>query len=255
MSKRSSSAVKLGLEIAVPILILAWWQAVTMHADSRRFTTPLHAISLFPDIVGQLQPSLQRIALGFLIAVFAGIVIGIPLGLWRPARLAATPHVEFWRNIPPTAVLPIFIILTHSIGDVQKVSFIAFFCLFPVLLNTIDAVRGMEPTMLDTARSFNVPWYERVLRVVLPAAVPQIVAGMRNALALAVILMVLSEYFSSTSGIGYVLLNSKNTLQYDEMWSSILMIGLVGYVLNVLFLMLERRLLVWHRGWRSATPL
>jgi ABC-type nitrate/sulfonate/bicarbonate transport system permease component len=78
---------------------------------------------------------------------------------------------------------------------------------------------------------------------------------MRNALALAVILMVLSEYFSSTSGIGYVLLNSKNTLQYDEMWSSILMIGLLGYVLNVLFLMLEKRLLVWHRGWRSATPL
>jgi sulfonate transport system permease protein len=77
---------------------------------------------------------------------------------------------------------------------------------------------------------------------------------MRNSLALAVIMMVLAEYFASTSGVGYVLLISKNTFEMAPMWAAIILIGLLGYVLNVLFLLAERRFLAWHRGWRAATP-
>ena len=163
------------------------------------------------------------------------------------------PHIEYWRAIPPPALLPISILLLHSIGNVQKVSFIAFFCLFPVLLNTIDGVRSIDPTLLETARSYNVPKRERIRRLVLPAASPQIAAGMRTSLSLAVIMMVLTEYFSSTSGIGYVLLISKNTFQFAPMWAAIVLIGVLGYLLNVLFLLVERRVLAWHRGWRAAT--
>ncbi len=86
----------------------------------------------------------------------------------------------------------------------------------------------------------------------LPAASPQIAAGMRTSLSLAVITMVLAEYFSSTSGVGYVLLISKNTFQLAPMWAAIVLIGLLGYVLNVIFLLAERRILAWHRGWRAA---
>ena len=88
----------------------------------------------------------------------------------------------------------------------------------------------------------------------LPAASPQIAAGMRTSLSLAVIVMVISEYFSSTSGVGYVLLISKNTFQMSPMWAAIVLIGLLGYGLNLLFILFERRLLAWHRGWRAATP-
>jgi ABC-type nitrate/sulfonate/bicarbonate transport system permease component len=90
--------------------------------------------------------------------------------------------------------------------------------------------------------------------VVLPAALPQIMAGMRNSLALAVIMMVLSEYFAATSGVGYVLLISKNTFQLGPMWAAILLIGLLGYLLNALFLLVEHRVLAWHRGWRASSP-
>jgi len=90
---------------------------------------------------------------------------------------------------------------------------------------------------------------------VFPAALPQIFAGMRNSLALAVIILVLAEYFSSTNGVGYQLLISKNTFQFDPMWAAILLIGLLGYLLNLLFLLAERHVLAWHRGWRAATPL
>ena len=254
-------AAKIAAEIAVPVAILLAWQAWTAHAHSARFPrlstilVTFHDMWLFSQFGTHVVPSLERIGLGFAIAVVTGIALGVPLGLSRWGRLWAMPHIEYWRAIPPPALLPISIVLLHSIGNRQKVAFIAFFCVFPVLLNTIDGVRGIDPTLLETARAFKVPRRETVRRLVLPAASPQIAAGMRTSLSLAVIMMVLSEYFSSTSGVGYVLLISKNTFQMAPMWAAIVLIGLLGYLLNLLFLMAERRLLAWHRGWRAAAQV
>jgi ABC-type nitrate/sulfonate/bicarbonate transport system permease component len=251
-------ALKVTLEIAVPLGILAAWQAYTVHLDSTKFprlTTILvefRQMWLFSQFGEHVVPSLERIGLGFAIAVVVGIALGIPIGLSRWARLWAMPHIEYWRAMPPPALLPISIVLVHSIGNRQKIAFIAFFCIFPVLLNTIDGVRGIDPTMMETARSYNIPRREAVRRIVLPAASPQIAAGMRTSLSLAVIMMVLSEYFSSTSGVGYVLLISKNTFEFTPMWAAIVLIGVLGYLLNLVFILAERRLLAWHRGWRAA---
>jgi ABC-type nitrate/sulfonate/bicarbonate transport system permease component len=237
------------------------WQLWTASAHSRffpRLSTILAEFQdlwLFAQFGTHVVPSLERILLGFVIAVAIGVVAGVPLGLSPLARKLAMPHIEYWRAMPPPALLPISIVLLHSIGNLQKVSFIAFFCVFPVLLNTIDGVRGLDPMFLETARSYGVPRREWIPRIVLPGALPQIVAGMRTSLSLAVIMMVLSEYYSSTSGVGYVLLISKNTFQLVPMWAAILLIGVLGYMLNVLFLLAERRALGWHRGWRAAAPL
>ena len=260
MNGRAYSAVKVGAEIAVPVALLLAWQAWTVHAQSQffpRLSTILvefREMWLFSQFGTHVVPSLERIALGFGIAVVVGIAIGIPLGLSRWGRLAAMPHIELWRAMPPPALLPISVVLLHSIGNVQKVSFIAFFCVFPILLNTIDGVRAIDPTLVDTSRSYGIRGLERIRRIVLPAAMPQIAAGMRNSLALAVIIMVVAEYFSSTSGVGYVLLISKNTFEMGPMWATILLIGALGYLLSLLFALFERRLLAWHRGWRAATP-
>jgi ABC-type nitrate/sulfonate/bicarbonate transport system permease component len=251
-------ALMVTLEIAVPLAILAAWQAYTVHLDSSKFPrlstilVEFQQMWLFSQFGEHVVPSLERIGLGFAIAVVVGIALGIPIGLSRWARLWAMPHIEYWRAMPPPALLPISIVLVHSIGNRQKIAFIAFFCIFPVLLNTIDGVRGIDPTMMETARSYNIPKHEAIRRIVLPAASPQIAAGMRTSLSLAVIMMVLSEYFSSTSGVGYVLLISKNTFEFTPMWAAIVLIGVLGYLLNVVFLLAERRLLAWHRGWRAA---
>jgi ABC-type nitrate/sulfonate/bicarbonate transport system permease component len=258
VSVRTYRTLKVGAEIAVPLAILAAWQLWTASADSQYFPrlstilVEFRDLWLFDQFGEHVVPSLQRIFLGFGIAAVLGVAIGVPIGLSRWTRVLAMPHVEYWRAMPPPALLPISIVLLHSIGDRQKVTFIAFFCLFPVLLNTIDGVRGIDPTLLETARSFNVPRLERIRRLVLPVAAPQIAAGMRTSISLAVIMMVLAEYFSSTSGVGYVLLISKNTFQFTPMWAAILLIGVLGYLANVLFLIAERRLLGWHRGWRAA---
>jgi ABC-type nitrate/sulfonate/bicarbonate transport system permease component len=260
MSARAERIVKIGAEIAVPLAILVAWQLWTASAHSAKFPrlstilVEFQHLWLFSEFGKHVVPSLERIGLGFAIAVAAGVAVGVPLGLWVWPRKAAMPLIEFWRAMPPPALLPISIILLHSIQNRQKIAFIAFFCLFPVLLNTIDGVRGIDPTLLDTARSFRVPWYQRVWRLVLPSAFPQIVAGMRNSLALSVIVLVLAEYWSSSNGVGYELLISKNTFQFGPMWATIVLIGLLGYLLNALFLLVERRALAWHRGWRAATP-
>jgi ABC-type nitrate/sulfonate/bicarbonate transport system permease component len=260
MSPRLYRTLKICAEIMVPILLLVAWQLYTIARDDPKFPRPttiaveFQNLFLFSQFDRHVVPSLERIGVGFAIAVVLGVALGIPLGLSRIGRSAAMPHIEYWRAIPPPALLPISIILLHSIGNTQKISFIAFFCIFPVLLNTIDGVRGIEPTLIDTARSFRVPTHERIRRIVFPAALPQIFAGMRTSLALAVIVMVLSEYFSSTNGVGYLLLISKNTFEFKPMWAAILLIGLLGYLLNALFLLVERHVLAWHRGWRAATP-
>jgi ABC-type nitrate/sulfonate/bicarbonate transport system permease component len=258
VSRRTYRAFKVVAEIVVPIAIVAAWQLWAVHRDDPKFPPPWTILQKFQDLwlfseFGEhVVPSLERIGLGFALAVVAGILLGIPLGLSRLGRLWAMPHIEYWRAIPPPALLPISVVLLHSIGNVQKVSFIAFFCLFPVLLNTIDGVRGIDPTLVETAQSYGLGTFERIRRIVVPAALPQIVAGMRNSLALAVIMMVLSEYFASTSGVGYVLLISKNTFDFGPMWAAILLIGVLGYLLNFAFILFERRVLAWHRGWRAT---
>jgi ABC-type nitrate/sulfonate/bicarbonate transport system permease component len=260
VSTRSWRAVKIGAEIAVPIAILLAWQLWTASAHQPRFPrlstilVEFRDMWLFSQFHQHVVPSVVRILAGFAIGSLIGVVLGIPLGLSTRARRAAMPHIEYWRAMPPPALLPISVILAHSIGDRQKIAFIAFFCIFPVLLNTIAGIRGIDPTLIDTARSYGIPRQERIRRIVLPAAFPQIMAGLRNSLALAVIMMVLTEYFSSTNGVGYVLLISKNTFQLVPMWAAILLIGVLGYLINFVFLLVEKRVLAWHRGWRAALP-
>ena len=257
MSPRLYRSLRIGAEIAVPLLILMLWQLWTVHADDRlfpRLSTILvrfHDVWLFSQFESDFLPSLERVLIGFAIAVVAGVAIGVPIGLSRWARLWTMPHIEYWRAMPPPALIPISIVLL-GIYDKQKISFIAFFCVFPVLLNTIDGVRGIEPTLIDTARSYGIPWRESVRRIILPAALPQIFAGMRTSLSLAVIIMVLTEYWSSADGVGFVLSNAKNTLNMPLMWAAILVIGLLGYGLNLLLSLVERRMLAWHRGYRAT---
>ena len=258
MSTRAYRLWRTAAEIAVPIAIVVGWQLWAASAHSVKFPRPttiaveFRKLWLFADFDKHVVPSLERIGLGFSIAVVLGVALGVPLGLLPWARRAAMPHIEVWRAMPPPALLPISIVLLHSIGNTQKVAFIAFFCLFPVLLNTIDGVRGVDRTLLETARSYGISGFARIRHVVLPAASPQIFAGMRTSMALAVITMVLSEYFSSTNGVGYVLLISKNTFQLGPMWAAIVLIGLLGYLANAAFVLVERRVLAWHRGWRAT---
>jgi ABC-type nitrate/sulfonate/bicarbonate transport system permease component len=252
-----SRALATALEITVPIGLLVIWGVWSSGSDTYYFP-PLTDIFrtfadtwLFERVGSDVVPSLTRLALGYGIACAVAVAAGLALGLSRPLRRATDPIVQFLRSIPPPALLP-FGILVLGVGTSMKVFIIAFVCLWPVLLNTIDGVTGVDPTLRETARVYDIPARDRLLRVTLPAAAPQIFAGMRTSLSLALILMVISEMVASTNGIGYFVLQSQRSFAIPEMWSGILLLGILGYVLNVVFVLIERRVLRWHRGARAS---
>jgi ABC-type nitrate/sulfonate/bicarbonate transport system permease component len=245
------------LEITVPLALLGLWAVLSASSDTYYFPPLTEILETFMDtwvferVGSDVVPSLMRLALGYGIACVVAVVAGLALGLSLTLRRAADPIVQFLRAIPPPALLP-FGILVLGVGNSMKVFIIAFVCLWPVLLNTIDGVAGVDPTLRETSRVYGIGARDRLLRVTLPAAAPQIFAGMRTALSLALILMVISEMVASSNGIGYFVLQSQRSFAIPEMWSGIVLLGILGYVLNGLFLLVERRVLRWHRGARAS---
>jgi ABC-type nitrate/sulfonate/bicarbonate transport system permease component len=241
------------LELVVPVgLLLAFW--LWSERAQSFFFPPASEIArffadlwLFDRVGSDLVPSLGRMLAGYGIAVAVGVLAGTALGLSRILRTAVDPGVQFLRALPPPALIP-FALLLFGTGDASKVFIIALGTVWPILLNTIDGVRGVEPQQLEAARSYHVPPAARVVRVVLPAASPRIFAGMRTALAIGIILMVVSEMVASDNGIGYFVLESQRSFAIPEMWTGIALLSVLGYVLNWLFLVVEARLLFWHRG-------
>ena len=254
---RRQNILAVGLEITVPLLLLVLWGVASAGSKTFYFPPLTDILSTFKDtwlfkrVGSDVVPSLERMFAGFFIAVFLGVVGGLLLGLSPRARRAAAPIVEFLRAIPPPALLP-FAILVVGVGASMKIFVIAFVCVWPVLLNTIDGVIGVDPTLRETTHVYGIPDRDRLWRVMLPAASPQIFAGLRTAVSLALILMVISEMVASTNGIGYFVLQSQRTFAIPEMWSGILLLGILGYALNGVFVLLEKRLLRWHRGARAS---
>ena len=256
MSRRRR-LLPVALEISVPILVVAVLFVWTASSDSYYFPPLVDVLTTFKDtwlfakFGSDMVPSLVRMGAGFAIAVVAGVSLGMLLGRSRRARRASAPIVEFLRAIPPPALLP-FAILVIGVGASMKIFIIAFVCVWPILLNTIDGAAGIDPTLEDTTRVYGIEKRDNLMRVVLPAAAPQIFAGLRTAVSLALILMVISEMVASTNGIGYFVLQSQRTFAIPEMWSGILLLGILGYTLNGTFVMIERRVLRWHRGSRAS---
>ncbi|NED99101.1 ABC transporter permease [Phytoactinopolyspora halotolerans] len=256
--RRPLRILGVGLEIAVPIAVLVLWAVLSRDGSSFYFPPLLDIFRtfqetwLFTRVGSDVVPSLARLLTGYAIAVVAAVVIGVALGSSHLLRRMVDPVVQFLRAIPPPVLIPAGI-LVLGVNSTMKVALIAFVCFWPVLLNTIDGVDGVDPTLRETARSFHIRRRDRLFRVVLPSAAPQIFAGARVSLALAVIMMVVSEMVASTNGIGYFVLQSQRTYAITEMWSGILLLAILGYALNGLFLLVERQVLKWHRGVRAGS--
>ncbi|HKF80538.1 MAG TPA: ABC transporter permease [Thermoleophilaceae bacterium] len=257
MTARQERWLARGLEVTVPILVLVLWGVLSAGSETYYFPPLTDILTTFKDtwvferVGSDVVPSLERMAAGYGIAVVVAVGAGLLLGLSPRARRAAAPIVEFLRAIPPPALLP-FAILVIGVGSSMKIFIIAFVCLWPILLNTIDGVTSVDPTLRETTRVYGISPRDRMRRVMLPAASPQIFAGMRTSLSLALILMVISEMVASTNGIGYFVLQSQRTFAIPEMWSGILLLGILGYTLNGAFVLIERRVLRWHRGARAS---
>jgi ABC-type nitrate/sulfonate/bicarbonate transport system permease component len=248
---------KLAIEIVTPLLMIAAVWAYTASADSYYYPPLGDVFTAFADtwvferLREDVLPSLGRLSVGYAIAAVLGVGLGVVLGSNPTLRRMASPVVEFLRAIPAPALIP-FAILVLGVENDAKIFLIAVVCVFPILLNAIDGVAGVEPTLLDTTRVYRIGRLDRLRYVVLPAAAPQIFAGLRTSLSLSLILMVISEMVASSNGIGYFILQSQRSFAITEMWSGILLLGLLGYLFNAVFTLVERRVLAWHIGARAG---
>ena len=238
------------------VLIAVWW---VWSAGSRSiYFPPLEKIlrRLYSEWItggarSQLASSLEHLAFGYVIAGLAGIGIGALLWSARTARDATSPYLYFVYVLPAPVLVPA-VMTIFGIGFTMKVVIIALAAIWPTLLNTLDGMRGVDQIKLDTARVLGLSGFARARKVVLPAAMPQIVAGLRNSLQVSVILMVVSEWIASTGGIGYFIVNAQQSFDYLDMWTGIIVLALVGTILNVSFVLTENRLLHWHYGARAT---
>lgn len=197
------------------------------------------------ELVAHSAYSLRNLAAGMLIAIGVGVLAGLVIGEVELLRRAIDPILQFGRAIPQVAIVPI-VIGVLGIGAAPKVYVIAFACVWPILLNTIDGVRGLDPAVREVATAFRIPPLLRFRRVVLRAAMPQIVAGVRVALSIGVVVMVVSELFGADRGLGYFILQSGRGFAVPETWAGTLLVGAIGYLLSAGFLLFERAVLGWY---------
>ena len=141
--------------------------------------------------------------------------------------------------------------MTLGIGNTSKIVVIALGAVWPILLNTVDGVRGVDPLSVDMARSFGMGGWQRLTRVVLPGAGPNIAVGMRTGLAVALILMIISEMVGSTNGLGFRVLDAQRRFDSAGTYGGVIVIGIVGLIVNAGFLIVESRVMWWYRGSRG----
>jgi ABC-type nitrate/sulfonate/bicarbonate transport system permease component len=250
MTKGTPARLLVGAAATLGIVALVW---VYTASNQSYVVSPVPDVLeafrdawLFDRVGTDVVPSLTRMFAGYALATAAGVGLGLLMGSSVVVSAMATPVVSFLRSIPAAALLPPFIVI-FGIGDTTKVVVIGLVCSFPILLNTADGVRDLDDTMLATARVYGLTGPQRLLRVVLPAVLPRIFAGMRTSLSIAILLLVTSEMIASTNGIGYFVFQAQQQYSVTDMWAGVLLLGLLGFAFNHLFGVVERRALRWDR--------
>lgn len=238
------------------------WQFAAVAAGSAFFPPPYEIIGKVRELwfsgppahlwltgaaFADLLPSLGRMLLGLTISAVIGIVFGLALGRSQSVYEYLDPLMQFFRAIPPPTLIAVFIVI-FKIGTQMEVATIVFGTVWPILLNTADGARSVDPLHLETARVFRLSRARVLFGVIVPDALPKIFAGLRLATSLSLILMVFSELVGSDSGVGYQMTNAQSSFDMTGMWAVIVILGILGYVLNLALVTVERMMLGWHRG-------
>ncbi|MGH3860041.1 ABC transporter permease [Actinokineospora sp.] len=231
-------------------IAVAVWELATRAAADTFFPPPSRIartaaeVWFSPAFGEHIVPGVGRMLTGWALAGVIGIALGLLLGRSRTAMAYLGPLFNFMRSIPPPLLVPFFI-ATVGVTSMQLPTII-FGAIWPVLLNTVDGARGVDATKVETARAFRLSKPQWILGVVLPTAAPKIFAGLRLSLSISLILMVIGELIGSANGIGNQLVRTQRDYDLPEMWSWIVLLGVLGYLFNTLLLIFERRALAWQ---------
>jgi ABC-type nitrate/sulfonate/bicarbonate transport system permease component len=235
-------------------LVLIWEIGARLYAPLRFYIPPMSQIaaSLLQiiasgEIAGHVLTTLMRFLAGYLIATVVAVSVGVILGYFRVAYSIFETSIEMLRPMPSVAIIPVAILLL-GIGDGMIVAVTVYASIWPVLINTVDGVRHIDPVLLQTGRTFRLSGWRLLKRVILPAASPYIVTGLRISLAIALILVTTAEMIAGSKGLGFFILDEERSLRNSNMYAGIIVVSFLGYLLNRVFLWLEVNVMRWRKG-------
>ena len=192
-----------------------------------------------------LGQTLGMLLIGYTIACMAGVALGLLMGCSDYLYGLLEPLVEVIRPIPKPALIPAMVVFL-GIGAGMKITMVALAALFPVLINTLQGVRGVDPVLLATARTLGCSRLATIRKIILPASLPMILTGMRVSLGMGLVLVILAEMLAAESGIGFLILDLQRSFQVRPMYAWIVILAAVGLTLNMLFELVEDRAVPWR---------
>lgn len=239
-------SLSLVLPLLVAALFLGVWHGLVRMSGSDLFPTPFEVLRGLIELAQQglllkyITASLFRVSWGFALAVLVGVPLGLVLGWFRPAFVAFNPFIQILRPISPIAWIPVAI-LWFGVKDTAPVFLIFLASVFPIAVSSMSAVQNMQQVYLRAAQNFGLSGLPLFRRVILPAALPQIITGIRIALGVAWLVVVAAEMIAVNSGLGYLIIDARNAgKRYDLVVAGMVMIGLIGLLLDLLVRRLEK---------------
>jgi len=237
---------------AIVAFLLLWETAPRIGLVDRTFLVPFsEAVKALIDLAkdGQLcdntRASLVRSLTGFVLAIVVAVPLGLLIGWYRPVAEVLGPLLELFRNTAALALLPVFILLL-GIGETSKISIVVYACTWPILLNTVSAVRSVDPTLIRSARSLSLSAPRLFQKVVLPASVPTVFTGIRLAGSASILVLIAAEMVGAKAGLGYLINYAQYNFAVPDMYAGIITISAIGLIVNQLLIALERRFSTWR---------
>jgi sulfonate transport system permease protein len=243
----------------LPVAFLVAWElaARTGALSARVLPEPLAVIRAIWTLVqsgemaADVKVSAWRALMGFAIGGGIGLALGLLSGLSKIADIALDSTIQMIRNIPALAMIPL-VILWFGIGESAKLFLVALGVFFPVYVNTYHGIRSVDADLVEMAKSYGVRGFALYRDVILPGALPSILVGVRFALGLTWVMLIVAETISAQAGIGYMTMNARDFLQTDVVVVGILLYALLGKLADLLAKALERALLRWHPAYQSG---
>jgi NitT/TauT family transport system permease protein len=248
--RRRTATHNLVIRLISLSIALTLWQIAGMSVDPVLFTTPAKVAAAAVDMIASgelwagLAPSLVVLVIGLILAIVFGTLLGFALARFRVLDVGVTVYITFLYSIPSVALVPL-IVLWAGYEMTAKIVILFLFAFFPMVINTYQGVKAVDPKLLEVGRAFRCSERQLWVNIVLPAALPFIVTGIRLAVGRGMIGMVLADLYTAISGIGYLIVRAASTFQVDKMFVPIVTLGLLGVTLTALLRVIEKRVAPW----------
>jgi|SRR4051794_4894235 len=245
-------AQKLLKQTAVIILLLVLWEVaprvglvdLTFFPPFSKVVEGWWGLIISGDLYAHFQASILRSLIGFGLAILIGIPLGLIIGWYPLANELLNPVLELFRNTAALALLPVFILLL-GIGETSKISIVLFACVFPILLNTINAVRNVDPLLIKSAKSMGLSSAKLFYKVIFPASIPTIFTGIRMGGTASILVLIAAEMVGAKEGLGYLISYTQMNFQIPQMYAGIITISVLGLILNYILVSIERKFSRW----------